>query len=970
VIYNNGYQGQDRHHGHSIYTQNKTGTKTITACILSARRDRTDGSFTMHVYGSGKSALENYIIEDNIAYEVGTFLVGGGAPVRNVKLSHNYLHGINMQLGYGAQNDDCELRDNLIAGGKLTINKFKKVVNENNPETVPDQKAILIPNKYDPTRANVAVYNGAKADKVALDVSTFLKAGERYRLLNPRDLFGKPVLEGKADGALIPIPMAGEFAAFVLLKEGGQAAQVAREPLPGTKPLQTEGDLAARMVEGIDKYLMRELASSAEKRKQYWKPDFSSPENYARSVEPNRERLKKIIGVVDQRLPVKMEYVATTDTPALLAETDSYKVFAVRWPVFEGVDGEGLLLEPKGKVIANVVAIPDADWTPEMLVGLGPAEGLFEPLADVGCRVIVPVLIDRKDTWSGNARLNRFTNQPHREFMYRMAFEMGRHLIGYEVQKVRSAVDWFAREKDHAPIGLYGYGEGGLIALFTAAIDTRIKTTVVSGYFSPRESVWQEPIYRNVWGFLKEFGDAELAQLIAPRRLIVEDSQDPRVDGPPPAQKGRAGAAPGKLEPNFVRRSTEVQRARALLTSQGKTIGQVDNSASKLSYGFSGSQLVADLAANGERRQSSRQKLTDARKNFDPSERQHRQFDQLVEYTQRLFRESEGRRHEYFWKNIDTSSIEKFEKSTESFRNYLWDEVIGKLPAPTEPTNARTRQAYDEPKWKGYEVMLDLYPDVFAYGILLLPKDLKPGEKRPVVVCQHGLEGRPQDVVNPKEKTKYYNSFGAQLADLVYIVYAPQNPYIGQDKFRVLQRKANPLKLSLFSFIVRQHERTLDWLATLPFVDGERIGFYGLSYGGKTAMRVPALLPRYKLSICSGDFNEWIMKNVTNDYRGTVLYSSYMYTGEYEMPEFDLGHTFNYAEMAALIAPRPFMVERGHNDGVGIDEMIAYEYAKVRRLYARLNLPERTAIEFFPGAHEINGKGTFAFLKKHLGWPQ
>ncbi len=247
--------------------------------------------------------------------------------------------------------------------------------------------------------------------------------------------------------------------------------------------------------------------------------------------------------------------------------------------------------------------------------------------------------------------------------------------------------------------------------------------------------------------------------------------------------------------------------------------------------------------------------------------------------------------------------------------------------------NPQSRPIYDEPKWRGYEVTLDLYPDVFAYGILLLPKDLKPGEKRPVVVCQHGLEGRPTDVCNPKERTKYYNSFGAQLADRGYIVYAPQNPYIGHDKFRVLQRKANPLGLSLFSFIVRQHERTLDWLATLPNVDAERMAFYGLSYGGKTAMRVPALLPRYCLSICSGDFNEWIRKNVSLDYP-----SSYMFSPEYEMPEFNLGHTFNYAEMAALIAPRPFMVERGHDDGVGIDEWIAYEYAKVRRLYSRLKI--------------------------------
>jgi hypothetical protein len=252
---------------------------------------------------------------------------------------------------------------------------------------------------------------------------------------------------------------------------------------------------------------------------------------------------------------------------------------------------------------------------------------------------------------------------------------------------------------------------------------------------------------------------------------------------------------------------------------------------------------------------------------------------------------------------------------------------------------------------------------VFAYGILLLPKDLKPGERRPVVVCQHGLEGRPQDVVNPRKKTPYYNSFGAQLADRGYIVYAPQNPYIGEDLFRVLQRKANPLGLSLFSFIVRQHERTLNWLCQLPEVDPKRVAFYGLSYGGKTAMRVPAILEGYCLSICSADFNEWIWKNVNLDFK-----ACYVFSGEYEMYEFNLGNTFNYAEMAGLIAPRPFMVERGHDDGVGIDEWVAYEYAKVRRLYSKLGLADRTEIEFFPGGHMINGKATFAFLDCHLHW--
>jgi hypothetical protein len=71
--------------------------------------------------------------------------------------------------------------------------------------------------------------------------------------------------------------------------------------------------------------------------------------------------------------------------------------------------------------------------------------------------------------------------------------------------------------------------------------------------------------------------------------------------------------------------------------------------------------------------------------------------------------------------------------------------------------------------------------------------------------------------------------------------------------------------------------------------------------------------------------------------------------------------------MATLIAPRPFMVERGHFDGVAPDETVAYEFAKVRRLYAaKLGIPDRAEIEWFVGPHAINLKGTLAFLKKHL----
>ena len=189
---------------------------------------------------------------------------------------------------------------------------------------------------------------------------------------------------------------------------------------------------------------------------------------------------------------------------------------------------------------------------------------------------------------------------------------------------------------------------------------------------------------------------------------------------------------------------------------------------------------------------------------------------------------------------------------------------------------------------------------MFAYGILLVPKDMKPGEKRPVVVCQHGLEGRPQRRRQSEGEDRITTTRSPPSSPTEgYIVYAPQNPYIGQDQFRVLQRKANPLKLSLFSFIVRQHERTLDWLATLPFVDADADRLLRPVLRRQDGhARAGHCSTRYCLSICSGDFNEWVWKNVVVDSAAATCS-----LGEYEMPEFDLGNIVNYAEMADLIAP-------------------------------------------------------------------
>src|SRR4051812_34530397 len=89
------------------------------------------------------------------------------------------------------------------------------------------------------------------------------------------------------------------------------------QPLPGTKPWSSPGDPAGDMVAGIGRFLDRELAASVERRRAKWRRDTSSPEAYARSIEPNRARFLKAIGAVGERVaPVAMAYVSATDSPA------------------------------------------------------------------------------------------------------------------------------------------------------------------------------------------------------------------------------------------------------------------------------------------------------------------------------------------------------------------------------------------------------------------------------------------------------------------------------------------------------------------------------------------------------------------------------------------------------------------------------------------------------------------------------
>ncbi len=131
LIYNNGWRGPDRGHGHGIYAQNAKGTKLIKDNIIFHQF-----AYGIHVYGSEKASLKGFEIDGNICFENGCLtregdnapgiMVGGGSPAERIVVRDNVVVGGGMRLGYpwGTTNEDVICTGNYTEG--LVVRDFRK----------------------------------------------------------------------------------------------------------------------------------------------------------------------------------------------------------------------------------------------------------------------------------------------------------------------------------------------------------------------------------------------------------------------------------------------------------------------------------------------------------------------------------------------------------------------------------------------------------------------------------------------------------------------------------------------------------------------------------------------------------------------------------------------------------------------------------------------------------------------------
>lgn len=285
LIYYNGWEGGDRGHGHSIYSQNRLGVKRITDNIYFK-----SFSHGIHIYGSENAYLDNYVIEGNTGFDNGVlspsagaktqFIIGGGRVSNNLTLRDNssFFSGNagRNEIGYGAGCTNLLAERNFFVAplamklsctavtftGNLfygTLDGMSAAQFPNNTYTTVQPRGLQVllrPNRYEPGRGNVTVYNWDNLSSVNVSLASILPVGTAYEIRDAQNFYGPPVVTGVYQGGTVTIPMTGtavtpltgvaevalvhtpvRFGSFLVLPASGSVAL----PPPNQPPTVTTG---------------------------------------------------------------------------------------------------------------------------------------------------------------------------------------------------------------------------------------------------------------------------------------------------------------------------------------------------------------------------------------------------------------------------------------------------------------------------------------------------------------------------------------------------------------------------------------------------------------------------------------------------------------------------------------------------------------------------------------------------------
>jgi len=302
--------------------------------------------------------------------------------------------------------------------------------------------------------------------------------------------------------------------------------------------------------------------------------------------------------------------------------------------------------------------------------------------------------------------------------------------------------------------------------------------------------------------------------------------------------------------------------------------------------------------------------------------------------------------------------------------------LLGKFPPPV-PLDAEVLEREDLGDYIREKVVYDTekYASVPAY--VLIPKDLKPGERRPGILAAHGhgrgkadvcgIAATPEEYAERIEPLHY--DYARQFVRHGYVVIAPDWRGFGErsspaewarpgrDPCNVNYLACGYLGYHLLALQIWDGMRTLDYLQSRPEVDPDRLGIAGLSFGGTMTTYLAALEPRLKVACISGYLST--IKGDAMTMRGLGNFCGAQY-----MP--GLLTIGDIPDVAGLIAPKPLLIEMGEQDTCFVIADMKAAYAHLERIYRAAGVPERLDVDIHPGPHAWSGRKAFDWFARWL----
>jgi dienelactone hydrolase len=314
--------------------------------------------------------------------------------------------------------------------------------------------------------------------------------------------------------------------------------------------------------------------------------------------------------------------------------------------------------------------------------------------------------------------------------------------------------------------------------------------------------------------------------------------------------------------------------------------------------------------------------------------------------------------------------------------------------------NVETVEKVDRGAFVREKIYLNTTPELRVPAYVLVPKNLG-GKKAPAIVALHDHGGfyrfGKEKLVKTDDEhpalTEFKSCYARRsiaddLAEQGYVVIVIDMFYWGERRMRLPDdpkpdakesaddvRKFNASRGPLEQLVARtiatagftwpglifwDDIRTVDYLASRPEVDANRIGCVGLSVGAWRANHLIALDDRIKAAVAVcwlTSFRNLQARHVVNTTGFTKLLPG-------------LYRKLDMPDVVSLAAPRALLNINGSQDGLfPVEQGVKPAYQTLDAVYAKLGAPEKFRGHLYDSPHEFNAEmqaEAWAWLKKYV----